>query len=435
MKINETTLSNGLRIILVDTNAFPTLTTLLLVGAGSRYENDSNNGIAHFLEHMFFKGSKKYPNSFVISSTVEGLGGMFNAFTSKDHTGYWIKATNEHFEKVIDVLSDMLLHPLLVEEEIQREKGVIVEEINLYEDTPYRRVSEYFESLLYKGNALGYDIAGSKKTVNSFTRQTFTNYLDSLYHPKNAVLVIAGGLNMKKSVEEKANNYLQIISEKFSTWNGRTKADFIRMDEKQTSPQILVKNKKTEQAHFCLGFRAFSYLDKRKHALAVLSTILGGGMSSRLFIQVRERRGLCYYISTGREMYHDVGNMVTQAGVTNNVDKIKEAIETILKEHKKIAKGEINKEELTKAKELLKGRLLLSLEDSASVASYFGTKRILNEGVETPEEEIGSIEKVTAEEITTLAKELFVPETLNFAIVGPFEENDFGGFIADANGL
>lgn len=429
MKINETTLPNGLRVIMVDTNAFPTLTTLLLVGAGSRYENNTNNGIAHFLEHMFFKGSKKFPNSFVISSTVEGLGGMFNAFTSKDHTGYWIKSTNEHFETVLDVLSDMLLNPLLLEEEINREKGVIVEEINLYEDTPYRRVSEYFETLLYKGNPLGYDIAGSKQTVLSFNRKTFVDYLDSLYHPKNATLVIAGGLNMKKNADAKANDYMKLIEEKFGAWNGKQKADFIPVKELQTTPQIYVKHKKTEQAHFCLGFRAFSFFDSRRYALSVLSTILGGGMSSRLFMQVRERRGLCYYISSGREFYHDVGNFVTQAGVTNNVEKVKEAVKTILDEHQKVASGDISEEELAKAKELLKGRLLLSLEDSSNVASYYGVKKILENDAENPEEVIKKLEMVSKEDVQKLASELFTKKTLNFAIVGPFEHNDFDSLL------
>ncbi len=424
MKTQDLQLPNGLRVILTDTNAFPTLTTLLLVGAGSRYENENNNGIAHFFEHMAFKGSKKYPNSFVISSTIEGLGGMFNAFTSKDHTGYWIKATNEHFETVVDVLSDMVLHPLLLPEEINREKGVIVEEINLYEDTPYRRVGDYFESLLYDGNPLGYDIAGSKKTVTSFTRETFVNYINTLYHPKNAVLVVAGGLNMIGKGRTTAHNYLKIIEEKFGAWGNGNKSGFEPIKESQTEPQMFIKQKKTEQAHFCLGFRAFSFFDKRKYALSVLSTILGGGMSSRLFIEVRERRGLCYYISTGREQYHDAGNIVTQAGVTNNIDKVKEAIETILKEHQKIIKGDIKKEEITKAKELLKGRLLLSLEDSASVASFFGTKKLLEEELETPEAVIAELEKVTSDEVTQLAAELFKPEKLNFAIVGPFEKRE-----------
>ena len=198
------TLKNGLQVIFVDIKAFPTITTVLLVGAGSRYENKDNNGIAHFFEHMAFKGSKKYPDSFVISSTVEGLGGIFNAFTSKDHTGYWIKSLADHFDTAVDVLSDMIQHSLLVPEEIEREKGVITEEINMYHDMPQRKVGEIFETLLYQDDPLGFEIAGNKEIINKFDRNTFVNYMKSLYHPNNAVLAVAGGLKDK-------NNYLNLV--------------------------------------------------------------------------------------------------------------------------------------------------------------------------------------------------------------------------------
>lgn len=410
------TLKNGLTVMLVDTKTFPTLTTLLLVGAGSRYENEKNNGIAHFFEHMAFKGSKKFPNSFTISSTIEGLGGIFNAFTSKDHTGYWIKSTNEHFDTVIDVLSDMVLNPLLVEEEINREKGVIVEEINMYQDTPQQKVGELFESLLYKNNALGYEIAGAKNTVTKFTRQTFIDYIRLLYSPKNAVLVIAGGLGKK--------DYTSIIESKFAEWHGQEKNDLVKVSENQLIPEIYVREKKTEQTHFCLGFRAFSFFDKRKHALNLLSIILGGGMSSRLFIQVRERRGLCYYISSGREYYHDVGNFVTQAGVTNDINKIKLAVETILQEHKKIIKGEVTEKELTKAKELVKGRLLLSMEDSFNVAYSMSNRQLLQGEAESLAQMIKKIDEVKLENITDVAINIFKPEKLNLSLIGPFSQDE-----------
>lgn len=416
MKTQLYTLKNGLQVMLIDTKS-TSLTTILMVGAGSRFENPKNNGIAHFFEHMAFKGSKKYPNSFVISSTVEGLGGIFNAFTSKDHTGYWIKSTAEHFPTVVDVISDMVLHPLLDPEEIEREKGVIVEEINMYEDTPQRRVGELFEGLLYKGNPLGFDIAGSRETVTKFDRSTFTDYIKNLYHPENAVLVVAGGLGNL--------NYKEIIEEKFSVWKNGRRENFIKIKENQNKSEMLIKYKKTEQAHFSLGFRAFSFNNNRKYALNVLSAILGGGMSSRLFIQVRERRGLCYYISTGSEQYADCGNFVTQAGVINDLDKIKEAIKVILDEHKKVTAGNMDEDELKRAKELIKGRFLLSLEDSSTVATYFGAKKLLQNRVETPEEIIRKIEAVKIEEIISLAKELFTEKNLNLAMIGPFKDKDF----------
>src|SRR3989344_5054276 len=278
------TLKNGLTVILIDTEAFPSLTTLLLVGAGSRYENTKNNGIAHFFEHMAFKGSKRFPDSFTIASTIEGAGGVFNAFTSKDHTGYWIKSTVTHFSTVVDVLSDMIIHPILAEEEIEREKGVITEEINMYEDMPQRKVGEVFESLLYPKHPLGFDIAGTKKTVQSFNRLTFTDYINSFYHPNNAVLVVAGGLSdssgkaqQRKFFDGKpqtAKNlssspfieYIEVIQEKFSNWKQCEKSSFVKIKETQTKPQMLIKYKKTEQAHFSLGFRAFSFNDDRKYA-------------------------------------------------------------------------------------------------------------------------------------------------------------------------
>lgn len=414
------TLPNGLRVVFIDTKAFPTLTTLLLVGAGSRYENAKNNGIAHFFEHMAFKGSKKYPNTLVISSIIEGLGGVFNAFTAKDHTGYWIKATVEHFDTVLDVMSDMIMNSFLREEEIEKEKGVIVEEINMYEDTPSRRVGELFESLMYKGSPLGFDIAGSKETVRSFSRQTFVDYMNSLYFPHNAVLVLAGGFSGTK-------NYLEIIKEKFNAWEGKKDVRFEKFTKSQDKPQLHVKHKKTEQAHFCLGYPTFSFSDPRRYALSLLSTILGGGMSSRLFIEVREKRGLCYYISTGRELYHDIGNIVTQAGIVNNVDKVKEAISVVLKEQDGIMKGDLKKEEVMRAKELIKGRLLLSLEDSSNVASYFGTKKLLEDKIESPEEAIQKLEKVTSDQIIDVSKQVLRPDKLNFTLIGPFEEKQFSG--------
>ena len=434
------TLKNGLRVIFIDTKTFPTLTTLLLIGAGSRYENEKNNGIAHFFEHMAFKGSQKYPNSFVISSTVEGFGGVFNAFTSKDHTGYWIKATNEHFEKMIDVIADMIQTPKLLPEEIEREKDVIKEEINMYEDMPQKKVGEIFENLLYPKHPLGFDIAGTKKTVQSFNRQTFTDYIDSLYHPNNAVLIVAGGLSnlfervrhrpAQREVSSPISKYLEIIEEKFGNWKRDNKSTFEKIKESQSKPQVLIKYKKTEQAHFSLGFRTFSFNDERKYALNLLSTILGGGMSSRLFIQVRERRGLCYYISSSGEFYHDCGSFVTQAGVTNNLEKIKEAIKTIMNEHNKIKTDDIKKEELLKAKEMIKGRLMLSMEDSMNTASFFGTKKILQNKIMTPSEIIEKIEAVTVEEIAELAKNIFTPDKLNFALIGPFKEENFSDLLS-----
>jgi predicted Zn-dependent peptidase len=415
------TLSNGLTVLFVETNTFPSFTAMLLVGAGSRYENEKNNGIAHFFEHMAFKGTNKYPNSLAIASTVEGLGGVFNAFTDKDHTGYWIKAPTRHYETVIDVISDMILNPLLESEEIEREKGVIIEEMNLYEDTPYRKVGDLFEELLYAGSPLGFEIIGTRETVSSFDRKTFTDYIGDLYTPSNAVLIVAGGF--KGTPYEKT--YLDILEGRFGTWKRGEPTTFTKVVEEQSRPLMRVKHKKTEQAHFCLGFRTFPFFDRRRYVLSVLSAILGGGMSSRLFIEVRERRGLCYYISTAREFYQDVGNIVTQAGVTNSAEKVNEAVKVTLEQYASMANAAIPADELQRAKEMIKGRLVLSLEDSHSIASFVGTRQLLEKKQTTPEEIAAEIDSVTAEQIAALAKEFFTPQNLNFAIVGPFAEEDF----------
>jgi predicted Zn-dependent peptidase len=424
------TLKNGLSVVLVDTKTFPTFTAMLLVGAGSRYENKENNGVAHFFEHMAFKGSKKYPNALLLSSIIEGLGGIFNAFTTKDHTGYWIKAPLFHFETVVDVLADMIQNPLLFPEEIEREKGVIIEEINMYEDEPQYKVWELFEELLFKNHPLGYPTTGYKETVGKFTRQTFLDYMENLYKPSNVVLVIAGGLsiNQKSKIKNqndtsKLKNFLNIIEKNFSSWKDGQKASFLNFSDNQNSPQILIKTKKTEQAHLVLGYRGLSYTDKKRYVQSVLMTILGGGMSCRLFYQLRERRGLCYYIHSGSEPFSDTGYVYTRAGLTADAKKINEAIKVIIDEHQKIAEGELKDEEVKKAKEMVKGRLILSLEDTHDLASFVGRKLIFEGKIVEPQEIIKKIDAITREEIIDLAKKLFVKEKLNLALLSPITED------------
>lgn len=421
MKTTIKKLRNGLPIIFVHTHEFPSVTTLVLVGAGSRYENTKNNGIAHFFEHMAFKGSKKYPTSFDISSKIEGMGASFNAFTAKDHTGYYVKAPVSHFDDVADVLSDMLLHSKLDPEEIEREKGVIVEEINMYEDMPARKVSDLFDEAMFSGHPLSYDIAGTADTVRSFDQKTFQDYIDELYHPSNAVIVVAGGLESSKRT---VDSYLETLESRFGSWNDDRSSKALKYESSQKSPIITVRHKKTEQAHFCLGYRAFRFGDSRRHALTILSSILGGGMSSRLFMEVRERRGLCYYVSTGRELFEDTGYIVTQAGVTNNVEQLNRAISVIRKEHEKITKGEATDDEIDRAKEMLKGRLLLSLEDSYRVASLQGSRYLFEHETVDPQETIAKIEAVTTEHVTELAKELFIDSQMTIALIGPYSEKD-----------
>ena len=418
IKTHFYTMQNGLRVLLIDTQAFPSLTTLLFVKAGSRYETTKNNGIAHFFEHMAFKGSKKYPDAQTLATIIEGLGGVFNAFTSVDHTAYYVKAPAEDAQTVVDVISDMIQHSRLDPKEVEKEKGVIIQEMNMYEDMPQRRVYEIFESLLYPDHPLGFDIIGTKETVSSFTRATFTDYIDQLYHPNNAVLVLAGGLTQGKRTMQ---YYEDIINKRFKSWKRQEVSDPLPIHEEQAKPDLAVQFKKSEQAHFILGFRTFPRFDERKYVLIILATILGAGMSSRLFREVREKRGLCYSIHTFTEYFDDAGYMATYAGVEPRESRVKDAMKIILQEHTKIAKKGVPAQELKTARELVKGRLILSLEDTLNVASLAGRKMLFESKMLDVEEHIRRIEAITADEVAHLAQENITPATLNCALIGPFK--------------
>jgi predicted Zn-dependent peptidase len=418
MQYNSYILPNNLQTIFIDTDSFPSFTALLLVNVGSRDESASLSGMSHFIEHMTFKGSKKYPTAYDISATIEGIGAVVNAYTSKDHTGYWVKAPIAHANKVIDVMADMVLNPRLLKEELDREKQVIIEEIHMYEDMPARKVSDIFDEVVFKGSPLAADIAGTPLSVSAFTRGQVKAYMNKYYHPNRSILVISGG------IEKHIDTLKSKINATFGGWKPGSDLKRNHTTLHQSEPQIHIHNKKTEQSHVCLGFRAFSYNDKRRYTLSVLSAILGGGMSSRMFIQVRERLGLCYYISTGQELYEDAGVIVTQAGVKNDIGTMKQALRAMYKEHASLARGEVNAEELTRAKELMKGRLILSLEDSHSVASFIAGQVRSRGKYLTPEHVLKNIDHVTAQDITSVAKELFTPKHMTIAAIGPLSPGD-----------
>lgn len=420
MNYQQSTLPNGLRIIAVPMASVQSVTVMVLVGVGSRYEEKDINGISHFLEHMAFKGTQKRPDALAISSAIDGVGGEFNAFTSKDHTGYYVKAAVNHMELLVDLLSDMLLHSKFDSEEIEKERGVIIEEINMYEDTPMRKVGDLFENLLYGDTKLGRDISGRKEVIKSVKRKDFIDYIDRFYGPANSLVVIAGGIgngNVKDfaGIQALVGNYL-------GNWNNKSVVGPELVSDIQTEPALLVKFKDTQQAHLCIGYRSYYLGHPKRYTLAVLSAILGGGMSSRLFTEVREKRGLAYYVRSDNEQYKEVGNFVTQAGA--DVNRIDDVIKVMIEEFNKIASKPVTKEELLKAKEYLKGRLTLELEDSRSVASLFGVSELLEGVIRTPLDIMQGIDKVTIEEVQDTAKEIFKHETLNLAIIGPYKEEE-----------
>ena len=396
--------------------SFKSVTSMILVGAGSRYETNLNNGVSHFLEHMAFKGTKKRPSALEISSLIDGIGGEFNAFTGKETTGYYIKSSVNHLKLSLDVMSDMLRNSLFKTEEINKERGVIIEELNLYEDTPARKIHDIYESLLYGESPMGWDIGGRKEIIKKLSREDLTSYMDSLYSADNMVVIIAGGIDSDKTEP--------IVGKFFADMKSFDIKGYRKVVEKQSKPAVMVKRKKTEQVHVAIGVRTIPLNHKDKYALSILASILGGGMSSRLFHEVREKRGLAYYVRTSSDHYQDSGTLVSTAGV--DPKRVDEAITVILDQYHGIATAKsadpITDKELKKAKEFIKGHLVLEIEDSRAVAGFYGLAEILEDKIETPSEYMEKIDQVTLDEIADAAQNYLVSQTLNLAVIGNFSD-------------
>ncbi|KKU12219.1 MAG: Peptidase M16 domain protein [Candidatus Woesebacteria bacterium GW2011_GWA1_45_8] len=412
MKSTTSVLKNKLRVLATPLPSVSSVTAMILVGAGSRYEQRQENGIAHFLEHMFFKGTKKRPNALEISSVIDGIGGEFNAFTSKEYTGFYIKASAKHLDLVLDVLTDMLLNSKLDSGEIERERGVIFEELRMYLDTPMRYVGDVFENLLYGDQPLGWNIIGSLQSLKNIKRGDLTSYLSRFYVPNNLIVSISGGVG--------ADEAESLVEKHLGGEAAKKTTNFLPVEITQKRPAVKLVSKKTEQAHFCLGVRSYPRGHENRYKLAVLNTIIGVSMSSRLFIQLRERRGLAYYVRSGVDEYRDTGFFAAQAGV--EIKKIDEAIKVTLAEFAKLAKEKVSSKELTKAKEYIKGKLVLELEDSREVASLFGIQALLEEKIKTPQEIMKEIDKVEAADIQKVASDIFRDSALNLAIIGPYKD-------------
>ncbi|MEK7498100.1 MAG: pitrilysin family protein [Patescibacteria group bacterium] len=407
-------LKNGLRVLVVPMPGLESATLTVWVKVGSRDEKDEILGISHFLEHMVFKGSKKRPSAREISQVVDGIGGEFNAATGKEWTNFYIKARAGSLETAFDILSDMVLNPVLSEEEIEREKGVILEEKKMSDDNPMMDIPDLFENLVFKGEALGRDIIGTEKSIKNIKKEDFKNHKMMHYFADNLLLTVSGGVK-EAEVMKLAESY-------FGKLNNGKQTPLRQGFAGQAKPQVLLKTKKDAQVNMILGFRGYPLGHKNRFAEAVLASILGMGMSSRLFIEIRERRGLAYSVRTSPEHYIDTGYFATYVGVDPN--KCEEAITVMLAQHYGITNGQlpIFNKELKKAKEFLKGHLALSLEDTKSVNYFFGERQLLLDRIETPEDIYGGIDKVTIKDIVNVAKELFKKENLNLALIGPYTD-------------
>ncbi|MEX2211956.1 MAG: pitrilysin family protein [Gaiellaceae bacterium] len=406
-----TTLSNGIRVLTAPMPHVQSVTCLLMIAAGSRYETRETNGIAHFAEHMFFKGTERRPRARDITSAVDTIGGEVNAFTSKEYTGYYVKCGADERDTAFDVLLDMIRHSKFEAEEIEREKGVIVEEMNMYYDTPRDFIGGAYDSLLYGDQPLGWHVIGTKETVRAATRETFLEYLDRWYQPERIIVGVGGRIEGDLIADLE-----RMLGDLSAT---DTPAPEPVVATNGTAPRVALHTKQSDQAHICLGVRSYPLVHPDRYAVQLMTTILGGGMSSRLFTEVRERRGLAYYVFALNNGYTDTGSLYSQAGV--DIDRIDEAITTIVTELRRMAEEPVPADELERARSSAKGRFVLQIE-SPQAMTLFGLRRAVLEGAATePAEVLAGLDAVTAEDIQRVSQDLLTAQ-LNLALVGPFED-------------
>ena len=406
-------LSNGTKVILAPLKETKAVTALVLVKVGSRYETARTNGLSHVLEHMMFKGTKKWPTSLAISHALDSIGAEYNAFTSKDHTGYYIKASEEEMPFVLEMLGDLLLHATLSAEELEREKNVIVEEIHMYEDNPMAHIGDVYEELLYGGSKLGWLISGSKETGMGMTQKDMLDYRDTYYHSGRVLVGVAGNVNQDtlKLVEK----YFRVPKKPFGQ-------HFELFIAKQRTPRVKVNFKETTQVHMTLGFHGFKHGDKRLAATQLLHVILGGNMSSRLFIAVRERLGLAYYVRSGMDVYEDTGGFSVSAGL--DASRIELALTTIIKELELIRDKGVTAKELDKAKHYMRGHTTLALEETSAVVDWYTKQALFDQPMKTPEQKLKEVFAVTREQVQSAAKDLINMRRANLAMIGPFKDEE-----------
>jgi predicted Zn-dependent peptidase len=402
--------SNGTRLLTAPQSEAQSTCVMVMYAVGSRYESDETGGISHFAEHLFFKGTERRPTARDIASEIDGIGAEFNAFTGKEYTGYYVKCAKEHVPIAIDVLGDMLLHSLFDAEEIEREKGVIVEEMNMYVDTPTAYLPSVYDRLCYGDTPLGRDIIGTKETVGAATRETFMRHLARWYVPSRTVIGLGGAVTdtARKLIEGLFGTLPAAESDAPAPW------------KPEPHPRVRIHHKDSDSLHLRIGGDGLPLLHPDRYAASVLSAVLGGGMSSRLFTEVRERRGLAYYISAQHGQYVEAGSLFSQAGV--DIKRADEAVTTIVAELQRIVNEPVPDDELTKARNLLKGRLVLGLEDPRSIVG-FGLRATLLEGAprEVPDV-LAGYDAVTAEDVARVAQTLLAPEKLRIAAIGPIDD-------------
>jgi predicted Zn-dependent peptidase len=412
LNIERTTLANGVRVVTSRMDHVRSATLIITFATGARHELDDQAGISHFLEHMVFKGTSSRPDPITITREIEEVGGILNAGTARESTNYWVKVPALHLEKAFNVLADMLLNSTFRQEELEKERWVIFEEIHGIHDTPDDYIHDVIDDLVWDGNAVGRPIIGSEDTIGVMTRENIIDYMRANYHPNRLVISAAGDIDHDAVVRMTEKTFGQMPHGK--------PAQIEPCVVSQSSPKLRVLERQTEEAHICLGLPAISYRDERRQVQDTIDAVLSSGMSSRLFEEIRERRGLAYAVFSYFRGYQDVGQGVVYAGT--DPEKVDETVSAIITELWKLREDPVPAEELTRTKELRKGRISMGLEDSRAVAGWIGSQELLFEEILTPEEVMDEIDSVTSEQVQELAGELLIPERMSLAIIGPFPD-------------
>ena len=411
---HKTVLDNGLRVVTITMPHTPSVSVCFFIGVGSRYESDSIAGVSHFIEHLLFRGTGKRPTAMEISEAIEGVGGIINGGTDRETTVYWCKVARHHFPLALDVLVDILLHPRFEPGDIEKERQVIIEEIKMGYDSPPQRVSLIIDDLLWPSHPLGRDIAGSKESVSVISRKDMLGYLKRHYLPIDTVVAVAGGIEHREVVAA--------VNQVLGGWSGRVKLPVYKPYREHGGRRLCIEPREIEQAHMCLALPGLSLFHPQRFVLDLLNIILGEGMSSRLFCEVRDRLGLAYSINSFVEHFADTGSITVYAGV--KPENLPMTIRIILEQLSRLKKEVVPDVELSKAKELAKGRLLLRMEDSRNVAGWVGGQEILTGQILDVDEVLAIVDAITADDIQRLAQELMVADRLRLAVVGPVAEEE-----------
>ena len=405
-------LDNGLRVIMAPMSNTEAVTLLVLVGVGSRYETKEINGVSHFLEHMFFKGTKSRPESGQVNKDLDKIGADYNAFTTKEATGFWVKTSAKDFDAGLDIVSDILLEPLFKKEEMEKEKGVISQEIDMYEDNPKRKVQTVLESVIFGDQPVGWDIAGDKKSVASIKREDIINYEAENYLSGNMIVVVAGNF-VKKDIFKK-------ISSAFDPIKKGNRKKFAKAETFQKEARVKIINKKTDQTHLALAIRAYDMYDDKRYALGLLSILLGGNTSSRLFMDIREKLGLAYYVYSWADQLMDCGYLGVVAGVTHS--NLETVLEKIISICSKIKNGDITQNDMDFAKSYLRGQTALRFEASDEIAHFVAGQELFYNEIKQPADILKMIEAVKREDVLSVAEELFKPKNFSLSIIGKHKD-------------